>query len=152
MHEPGRPLQPDPQSIPVSAAARAYILRTRPELAPALQADLVPIGALLAAAPSMIHPIIDTATNFPTSGKWLSMPGRGLGDHLAALLHRLRVDAAVPLLQRCRLLPADCGCPARQARLNALTPHLLTLFHPWPLTIATALAWALFFLLLADPF
>jgi len=72
-----------------------------------------------------------------------------LGDRLAALLHRLRTDAAVRLLQRLNLLPIDCGCPARQARLNALTPRLQALIHPWPLTTCTLLAWLALLLLLS---
>jgi hypothetical protein len=74
-------------------------------------------------------------------------PSRGFGDALAALLRILGIHAVITLFQR-RGLIRGCQCAARQARLNSLTPRLLGLLEPWPLTLAVILSWLLFALAL----
>lgn len=47
-------------------------------------------------------------------------PQSGIGDTLAALIHRLRLDAIAAYLGLYD--PSTCGCTARRAAANALVP------------------------------
>lgn len=145
MHQPGLTMQPDPNRLlTLSPETAAYIAAQRPELANALQGHTIALHALL--APPATLPAISSVTYAPSV---LSpSPSAGLGDLVATILRHLRITAAVALLQRRGWLSGDCGCPARQAHLNAITPRLLAMLHPWPLTASTALAWMVLLLLL----
>jgi len=138
------------ERLVISTEARDAILRTRPELAGDFETfgdqSRIPITSLLRPAPSRYVPSTgfrDSGSANPEPGNRNSEPILGLGDLLAALLHYLRIDAAVALIVRRGLL-RGCQCAARQARLNALTPRLGRLLEPWPLTLTVILAWLLF--------
>jgi len=130
--------------LAISAEARNFILRTRPELAGAFQVDgCIAIDNLLTpAANPPSGPFPPSPSQNPEFATRSSRPTVRLGDTLAALLHRFRIDALVALLQRGGLL-GDCQCAARQARLNALGLRLRAQLEPWPLTLAVLLSWLL---------
>jgi hypothetical protein len=134
----------------LTSAARDYICLHRPDLASDFEIlgnqARIPITSLLRPVPGQFVP----GSGFRVPGSTNSEPRThnpeptpGLGDFVAALLHRLGIRAAIALLQRRRLL-RGCQCAARQARLNALTPRLRGLLEPWPLTLAVLLSWLLF--------
>ena len=127
--------------LTLTLPARDHIVSARPELAADFEPDggfvRIPLASLL--RPTANPPGGPFSLNSEPGTRNPEPPRRGLGDRLAALLHRFRIDATVALLQRRGLLGA-CQCAARQARLNALTPRLRAQLEPWRLTLAVLLS------------
>ena len=122
--------------------ARIFLCRQRPELAAAFDGLRIRVPHLLTPATTSISQS-QPSTHTPGSTFVIRHSSLPLGDLVAALLHRLRIDAIVGLLQRRGWL-RGCQCAARQARLNALPPRLRSLLEPLPQTLALILAWLIF--------
>jgi hypothetical protein len=159
----------NPKSLLISSDAHAFICLHRPELVPAFEIvgdhASIPVESLLRPGPSQSVPssefrgpgwLVGRACpravdlEFGRAGSSVASPHpnnsepiRGLGDLIAAILRSLGIRAVITLLQR-RGLVGGCQCAARQARLNLLTPRLLGLLEPWPLTLAVLFSWLLF--------
>ena len=131
--------------VNVTLPARDHIVSTRPELAADFEPhdDFVRIPLATLLRPTANPPGGPFSLNSEPGTRNPEPTRRGLGDVLAEFLRRLRIDALVALLQR-HGLHRECGCAARQARLNALTPRLRAQFEPWSLTLAVLLSWLLF--------